>query len=335
MKTRTYAAAGVDIDASERATAALVAQLGSAARREGDGAPITLANGFAGLVRLGDGALAVATDGVGTKLLLAEQLDSLHTVGIDCVAMNVNDLLCVGAEPLSFVDYIALDVPDEALMARLGEGLAEGCRQAHCTLSGGETAIVPELVHGFDIAGTAVGYAAPGRLLDGTRVAVGDALVGLASSGPHSNGYTLLRRICADAGADLAAPLGDTTLGAALVAPTRIYVRAFAALREAVTVHGAAHLTGGGLDNIARMAPGLRYLIDAPLTVPPVFDWLQQHGDIAPAEMYRTFNMGMGFIVAVAAEDAHRAVAALRAAGERAAVVGRVTAGEGVAHAAL
>lgn len=333
MKIHTYAEAGVDIDASERATAALVAQLGDSVRREGDGAPITLANGFAGLVRLGEGALAVATDGVGTKLLLAEQLDSLHTVGIDCVAMNVNDLLCVGAEPLSFVDYIALDAPDKALMARLGVGLAEGCRQANCTLSGGETAIVPELVHGLDIAGTAVGYAAPGRLLDGSRVAVGGALVGLASSGPHSNGYTLLRRICADA--DLAAPLGDTTLGAALVEPTRIYVRAFAALREAVEVHGAAHLTGGGLDNIARMAPGLRYVIDAPLEVPPVFDWLQRHGDIAPAEMYRTFNMGMGFVVALAADEADRAVAALRAAGERAAVVGRVTAGEGVAHAAL
>ena len=320
----TYADAGVDIDASNRATAALVAQLRGPAR-EGDGAPITLENGFAGLVQLGDGALAICTDGVGTKLLLARELGGLDTVGIDCVAMNVNDLICVGAEPLSFVDYVALEEPDAELMAQLGTGLAEGCRQANCTLSGGETAVVPELVHGFDLAGTAVGWVARGDIIDGSRVGDGDALIGLASSGPHSNGYTLIRRLFD----------GDPALGAQLVAPTRIYVRSVLALLGVVEVHALAHVTGGGLENLPRMNPGFRYVVDKPLPVPEAFDWLQRKGKIAPAEMYHTFNMGLGMAVAVAGGDSERALEVLKQAGETAQVIGCVTAGEGVAHAAL
>ncbi|MAH17875.1 MAG: phosphoribosylformylglycinamidine cyclo-ligase [Euryarchaeota archaeon] len=321
---RTYAEAGVDIDASDRATAALVAQLGSATR-EGDGAPVKLENGFAGLVQLGNGALAVCTDGVGTKLMLARELGSLDTVGIDCVAMNVNDLICVGAEPLSFVDYVALEEPDAELMAQLGAGLAEGCRQANCTLSGGETAVVPELVRGFDLAGTAVGWVSHETIIDGSRVAVGDALIGLASSGPHSNGYTLIRRLFD----------GDPEIGAQLVAPTRIYVRSVLALLAAVEVHALAHITGGGLDNLSRMNPGFHYVVDNPLPVPPAFDWLQRKGDIASAEMYRTFNMGLGMVVAVATEDVDRALELLAREGETAQLIGHVAAGEGVAHAAL
>ena len=320
----TYAEAGVDIDASNRATAALVAQLKGPAR-EGDGAPITLENGFAGLVQLGDGALAICTDGVGTKLLLARELGGLDTVGIDCVAMNVNDLICVGAEPLSFVNYVALEEPDAELMAQLGAGLAEGCRQANCTLSGGETAGVPELVHGFDLAGTAGGWVARGDIIDGSRVADGDALIGLASSGPHSNGYTLIRRLFD----------GDPALGAQLVAPTRIYVQSVLALLGAVEVHALAHVTGGGLENLPRMNPGFRYVIDNPLPVPEAFDWLQRKGKITPAEMYRTFNMGLGMAVAVAGGDGDRALEVLKQVGETVQVIGCVTAGEGVAHAAL
>lgn len=321
---RTYAEAGVDIDASDRATAALVAQL-KAPAREGDGAPVKLENGFAGLVRLGDGALAICTDGVGTKLLLARELGSLDTVGIDCVAMNVNDLICVGAEPLSFVDYVALEEPDAELMAQLGAGLAEGCRQANCTLSGGETAVVPELVRGFDLAGTAVGWVSHEAIIDGSRVAVGDALIGLASSGPHSNGYTLIRRLFD----------GDSEVGAQLVAPTRIYVRPVLALLSALEVHALAHVTGGGLDNLSRMNPGFRYVVDNPLPVPKAFDWLQRRGDITPAEMYRTFNMGLGMVVAVAPGDSERALELLAREGETAQLIGHVAVGEGVAHAAL
>ena len=304
----TYSEAGVDIDASEKATEALIAQI-KGVNRKGDGEAIKLDNGFAGLVKLGDGALAMCTDGVGSKLLLAEQMDSIHTVGIDCVAMNTNDLICVGAEPLSFVDYVALDKPDEELMAKIGMGLAEGCKQSNCTLSGGETAILPELVHGFDIAGTSVGYVKQDKIIDGTKISEGDVLIGLKSSGPHSNGYTLIRKLFD----------GDKELGKKLVEPTRIYVKEVMALINQVDVHGIAHITGGGLDNISRINDSFQYVIDNPLPVPSVFNWLQEKGSVEDKEMYRTFNMGMGMLIIVNKDDGEKSVSIL---GEHAQIVG-------------
>ena len=317
----TYSEAGVDIDASERATEALIAQI-KGVNRKGDGEAIGLDNGFAGLVKLGDGALAMCTDGVGSKLLLAEEMDSIHTVGIDCVAMNTNDLICVGAEPLSFVDYVALDKPDEELMAKIGKGLAEGCRQSNCTLSGGETAILPELVHGFDIAGTSVGYVKQDKIIDGAKITEGDVLIGLKSSGPHSNGYTLIRKLFN----------GDKEIGKQLVEPTRIYVKEVMNLIKQVDVHGIAHITGGGLDNISRINDNFQYVIDNPLPVPSVFDWLQERGDVEDGEMYRTFNMGMGMIIIVDEKDADKSVSLL---GEYAQIVGSVNSGTGVKHSAF
>ena len=317
----TYSEAGVDIDASEKATEALIAQI-KGVNRKGDGEAIKLDNGFAGLVKLGDGALAMCTDGVGSKLLLAEEMDSIHTVGIDCVAMNTNDLICVGAEPLSFVDYVALDKPDEELMAKIGKGLAEGCKQSNCTLSGGETAILPELVHGFDIAGTSVGYVKQDEIIDGTRISDGDTLIGLKSSGPHSNGYTLIRKLFD----------GDKELGKKLVEPTRIYVKEIMALIKQVEVHGIAHITGGGLDNISRINNNFQYVIDNPLPVPSVFDWLQEKGNIEDKEMYRTFNMGMGMVIIVNKDDVEKSVSIL---GEHAQVIGSVRNGQGISHSAL
>tara|TARA_B100001564_G_scaffold99511_1_gene81716 strand:+ start:3437 stop:4399 length:963 start_codon:yes stop_codon:yes gene_type:complete len=317
----TYSEAGVDIDASERATEALIAQI-KGVNRKGDGEAIRLDNGFAGLVKLGDGALAMCTDGVGSKLLLAEEMDSIHTVGIDCVAMNTNDLICVGAEPLSFVDYVALDKPDEELMAKIGMGLAEGCKQSNCTLSGGETAILPELVHGFDIAGTSVGYVKQNKIIDGTKIAEGNTLIGLESSGPHSNGYTLIRKLFD----------GDKELGKKLVEPTRIYVKEVMELINQVNVNGIAHITGGGLDNISRINDNFQYVIDNPLPVPSVFDWLQEKGNIETKEMYRTFNMGMGMIIIVNKADAEKSVSIL---GKHAQVIGSVENGKGVNHSAF
>jgi len=317
----TYSEAGVDIDASEKATEALIAQIKNIGRK-GDGEAIKLENGFAGLVKLGDGALAICTDGVGSKILLAEELDSIHTVGIDCVAMNVNDLICVGAEPLSFVDYVALDKPDEELMAKIGMGLAEGCRQSNCTLSGGETAILPELVHGFDIAGTSVGHVKQADIIDGTKISEGDVLIGLKSSGPHSNGYTLIRKLFD----------GDKEIGKQLVEPTRIYVKEVMNLIKQVDVHGIAHITGGGLDNISRINGNYRYVIDNPLPVLPVFDWLQEKGNIEDKEMYRTFNMGMGMMVIVGEKDAEKALSIL---GDNAQIIGSVKNGKGVEHSSL
>ena len=315
----TYSEAGVDIDASEKATEALIAQIKNVGRK-GDGEAIKLDNGFAGLVKLGDGALAMCTDGVGSKLLLAEEMDSIHTVGIDCVAMNTNDLICVGAEPLSFVDYVALDKPDEELMAKIGKGLAEGCKQSNCTLSGGETAILPELVHGFDIAGTSVGYVKQDEIIDGTKISEGDVLIGLKSSGPHSNGYTLIRKLFD----------GDKELGKKLVEPTRIYVKEVMDLIKQVDVHGIAHITGGGLDNISRINDNFQYVIDNPLPVPSIFDWLQEKGNIDDKEMYRTFNMGMGMVIVVNKDDAEKSVSIL---GEHAQVIGSVRSGKSVIHA--
>jgi len=314
----TYSEAGVDIDASEKATEALIAQI-KGVNRKGDGEAIKLDNGFAGLVKLGDGALAMCTDGVGSKLLLAEEMDSIHTVGIDCVAMNTNDLICVGAEPLSFVDYVALDKPDEELMAKLGKGLAEGCKQSNCTLSGGETAILPELVHGFDIAGTSVGYVKQDEIIDGTKIAEGDVLIGLKSSGPHSNGYTLIRKLFN----------GDKEIGKQLVEPTRIYVKEVMNLIKQVEVHGIAHITGGGLDNISRINNEFQYVIDKPLPVPPVFNWLQKRGEIETKEMYRTFNMGMGMIIIVDKNDTEKSLSLL---GKYAQIIGSVKNGTGVIH---
>ena len=317
----TYSEAGVDIDASERATEALIAQI-KGVNRKGDGEAIRLDNGFAGLVKLGDGALAMCTDGVGSKLLLAEEMNSIHTVGIDCVAMNTNDLICVGAEPLSFVDYVALDKPDEKLMAKIGMGLAEGCKQSNCTLSGGETAILPELVHGFDIAGTSVGYVKQDKIIDGTKIVEGNVLIGLKSSGPHSNGYTLIRKLFD----------GDKELGKKLVEPTRIYVKEVMELINQVNVNGIAHITGGGLDNISRINDNFQYVIDNPLPVPSVFDWLQEKGNIETKEMYRTFNMGMGMIIIVNKADAEKSVSIL---GKHAQVIGSVENGKGVTHSAF
>jgi len=317
----TYSEAGVDIDASEKATEALIAQIKNVGRK-GVGEAIKLDNGFAGLVKLGVGALAMCTDGVGSKLLLAEEMDSIHTVGIDCVAMNTNDLICVGAEPLSFVDYVALDKPDEELMAKIGKGLAEGCKQSNCTLSGGETAILPELVHGFDIAGTSVGYVKQDEIIDGTKISEGDVLIGLKSSGPHSNGYTLIRKLFN----------GDKELGKKLVEPTRIYVKEVMDLIKQVDVHGIAHITGGGLDNISRINDNFQYIIDTPLPVPSVFDWLQEKGNVEDKEMYRTFNMGMGMLIIVDKDDAEKSVSIL---GEHAKVIGSVGSGKGVSHNAV
>ncbi|OIR16635.1 MAG: phosphoribosylformylglycinamidine cyclo-ligase [Marine Group III euryarchaeote CG-Bathy1] len=318
---KTYAEAGVDIDASDEATASLIAKI-KGTNRKGNGEPIELVNGFAGLVKLDDKALAVCTDGVGTKILLAEEMDSLHTVGIDCVAMNVNDLICVGAEPISFVDYVALNEPDNEIMGKLGEGLAEGCRQANCTLSGGETAVVPELVHGFDIAGTAVGVVSKEDLIDGSKIAEGDVLIGIKSSGPHSNGYTLIRKIYN----------GNKEIGKKLVEPTRIYVKEIMKLLSEIEVSGIAHITGGGLDNIPRMNNKFRYIIDEPLPVQDVFEWLQKTGDIETKEMYRTFNMGMGMIISMKEENVNRA---LKILGEDAQIIGRIENGTGVEHSAI
>ena len=333
----TYAGAGVDIDAGN----ALVERIKPAAestRRPGVMAGL---GGFGALFDLkaagySDPILVAATDGVGTKLRVAIECGEFGGVGIDLVAMCVNDLVCQGAEPLFFLDYYATGRLDVENAARLVEGIAEGCRQAGAALVGGETAEMPGMYSGddFDLAGFAIGAMERGGALP-RDVAEGDVLLGIASDGAHSNGYSLVRRVVEASGLDwdAPAPFGDGSVGAELLTPTRVYVRsALAALRTG-GLHGLAHVTGGGLtENVPRRLPeGLGAEIDLDAwELPPVFGWLRAQGGVTDAEMLKTFNCGIGMVVAVAAARIDEVEGVLVAAGERVARIGRVAAGSGV-----
>ena len=313
----TYADAGVDIDASEAATAALIGAVGADTEAEGSGSE------YAGLLDIGDRYLALATDGVGTKLLVAAALGDYSTVGIDCIAMNVNDLVAAGVRPVAFVDYLAVDEPDERFAEQVGEGLARGADRADMELVGGETAVMPEVVRGLDLAGTCAGLAAKDGVFDG-RAEPGDALVGWRSSGIHSNGLTLAREaVTRDQAYDDPCPFGDyETLGDALLEPTAIYTDLLDPMRSH-GVRGAAHVTGGGWTNLERLGDH-RYVIDDAFAPQPVFEFVQAEGNVSDEEMYRTFNMGTGFVAAV---DTDRADALADATDGR--VIGRVEASEG------
>ena len=335
----SYADAGVDIAAGN----ALVEAIGPAAAATRRPGVADALGGFGALFDLkaagfADPVLVAATDGVGTKLKLAIETGQLDTVGIDLVAMCVNDLVCQGAEPLFLLDYFATGRLDVAAAARVIGGIAEGCREAGCALIGGETAEMPGMYAGadFDLAGFAVGAMERGAGLPGA-VAEGDLLLGLASSGVHSNGYSLLRRIVARAGLgwEDACPFADGSLGAALLTPTRIYVRAALAALGAGGLHGLAHVTGGGLtENLPRVLPdGLGARIDLNAwTLPPVFAWLAEAGALAPSELLRTFNAGIGMVAVVAPARADALAGLLAAAGQEVSVIGRVVAGSGVAY---
>ena len=317
----------MDIPRTQAAIKALTTTL-TYQRPPGPGSRVGGGDFFTGLVEFGDHYLGLCTDGVGTKLLLAQALKKFDTVGLDCMAMNVNDMICAGAEPLAFVDYLALATADPDELAALGRGLNEAARQANVTIVGGESAIIPELVKENDLAGTALGVVHRDHLIDGSRIEPGDALIGLASSGPHSNGYTLIRKIVELAGTDLAEPFGDvgSTLGLTLLEPTRIYVRPIMALLKALPgkVHGLANITGGGWRNLARLNRQVTFAVSDPLPVPPIFAWLQEHGQVEAREMYGTFNMGLGFGVVTAPEAANQAVEILTQAGEQARIIGTV-----------
>jgi len=331
-RSESYAAAGVDITAGYRAVELMKKHIA----RTMTGASAAI-GGFGGLFSLDltgcrEPVLVAGTDGVGTKLKLAFLLDKHDTVGIDCVAMSVNDVICCGAKPLFFLDYIACgkNVPEK--IAAIVAGVCEGCVQAGCELIGGETAEMPGFYPAdeYDLAGFAVGLVDRAKVIDKTAVSEGDALIALPSSGVHSNGFSLVRKVFDVEHADLGAPvaaLGGASLGETLLAPTRIYVKPMLALFDAVRVKGVAHITGGGFyENIPRALPeGLGAAIDkASLRIPPIFRLIQERGDISERDMFNTFNMGVGLCVTVAAEDADRAVAVLREQGEDAYVMGRV-----------
>ncbi len=330
----TYAAAGVSI-AAGNALVKRIAPLARATARPGADAELGGFGGFFDPRAAGykDPLLVAANDGVGTKLKLAIDTDSHDGVGIDLVAMCVNDLIVQGAEPLFFLDYFASGKLDLDVATRVVAGIAEGCRLAGCALIGGETAEMPGMYApgDYDLAGFAVGAVERGEQLTGAAVAPGHALVGLASSGVHSNGFSLVRRILTNRGHDLAAPApfdADRSLGAALMTPTRIYVRSLLPLVRAGRIAAMAHITGGGyLENIPRVLPeGYRAIVDVG-ALPPLFEWLRSEGGIAPDEMARTFNCGTGMVLAVAATEVAEVINALGEAGESAVVLGEIVAG--------
>jgi len=335
----TYAKAGVDIDAGN----ALVERIKPAAKRTARPGSMSGLGGFGALFDLkaagySDPVLVAATDGVGTKLRIAIDTGHVDTIGIDLVAMCVNDLVCQGAEPLFFLDYFATGKLDVDQATRIIEGIADGCAASGCALTGGETAEMPGMYHkgDFDLAGFAVGAMERGHELP-RDVAEGDVLLGLASDGVHSNGYSLVRKIVEGTGLgwDDACPFGEGSLGEALLAPTRLYVKPALAAVRAGGVHALAHITGGGLtENLPRVLPeglGARIDLDA-WTLPPVFGWLAQNAGLEQGEMLKTFNCGIGMIVVAAPDRAEALAAMLTEAGESVSVIGQVTAGEGVRY---
>ncbi|MFA5539553.1 MAG: phosphoribosylformylglycinamidine cyclo-ligase [Gemmobacter sp.] len=333
----TYADAGVDIDAGNE----LVERIKPAARATRRPGSMAGLGGFGALFDLkaagyADPILVAATDGVGTKLRIAIDTGEFDTIGIDLVAMCVNDLVCQGAEPLFFLDYFATGRLDVDRAARIVTGIAEGCRRSGCALIGGETAEMPGMYHGddFDLAGFAVGAMERGTGLP-AGVAEGDVLLGLASDGVHSNGYSLVRKVVEHSGLawDAPAPFADLPLGRALLAPTRLYVKSALAALRAGGVHALAHITGGGLtENLPRVLPeGLGAEVDlAAWELPPVFRWLAETAGVAEPELLKTFNSGIGMIAVVAADRAGELAALLEAEGETVVPIGRVTEGQGV-----
>jgi len=332
----TYRDAGVDIDAGD----ALVDRIGPAAARTRRPEVLTGLGGFGALFqvpldRYKEPVLVSGTDGVGTKLRLAIELKRHDGVGQDLVAMCVNDVITLGAEPLFFLDYYASGHLDVDVAATVVEGIARGCELAGCALIGGETAELPGMYHGddYDLAGFTVGMVERARIVDGRSVAAGDALVGIASSGAHSNGYSLLRKVIEVSGASMDMSLDGRPLADLAMEPTRIYVKAVRAALDAVTVKAMAHITGGGLPgNLPRVLPeGLGAEVDrSSWELPALFRWLQEAGGIEDSELFRTFNCGVGYVLVVAAADADACIAALTASGEHAWRMGSIVEGAGV-----
>jgi phosphoribosylformylglycinamidine cyclo-ligase len=328
----SYRDAGVDIDAGNR----LVERIKPIARRTSRPGVLGGLGGFGALFELPPGryrepVLVSGTDGVGTKLRLAIELGRHDTIGIDLVAMCVNDLVVQGAEPLFFLDYYATGRLDVDVAAAVVEGIGKGCELAGAALVGGETAEMPGMYADgdYDLAGFCVGAVEKSEIIDGSRVRAGDVLIGLASSGPHSNGYSLIRRILERSGAALSSECGGSTLGDLLLAPTRIYVKSVLEVKQHVDLCAVAHITGGGLlENLPRVLPAeTKAIIDsASWPLPEIFAWLQAEGKVEANEMYRTFNCGIGMVLLVPPADATRALEILAAAGETAHIIGEVQA---------
>lgn len=313
LKKITYADSGVDINLEEQAIKELVSSISY--KRKGIGKP--LGGHYAGLIEFGKYALVLCTDGVGSKVLIASQVKKLDTIGIDCIAMNVNDAICVGAEPLAFVDYLAIDYPDKTITKEIGKGLAKGAKIANMSIIGGETASLPKIINGFDLAGTTLAYVEKNRIITGEKITPGDSIIGIQSSGIHSNGYSLVRNVLSQSSYSYTDFFPENlykgqTIGEILLTPTAIYVKEILEILKNVEVHGLAHITGGGLKNFNRLKNTVQYVIDTPLPPPDIFSFLQNLGEIEDKEMYQTFNMGMGFALIVSKSEKNKVLSLLK-----------------------
>jgi len=334
----SYRDAGVDIDAGDR----LVENIKPYAKRTMRPEVLSGIGGFGGLVEISkkykEPVLVSGTDGVGTKLKLAFELNRHDTVGIDLVAMSVNDILVQGAEPLFFLDYFACGKLDVEAATEVIKGIAKGCEDSGCALIGGETAEMPGMypVGEYDLAGFAVGVVEKSKIITGSDIKAGDVVLGLASNGAHSNGYSLVRKIIERSHPDLNAKFdGERTLADCIMAPTRLYVKPMLALMQTLTVKGMAHITGGGItENVPRVLPAnvVADIDSKSWQMPKLFDWLREGGNVAAQEMYRTFNCGIGMVVVVSKADAARAISQLQASGESVWQIGQIRARQGDEH---
>jgi phosphoribosylformylglycinamidine cyclo-ligase len=300
----SYKEAGVDIDLEADGVKTLINMLSY--KRTGEHGMLGGVGHFAGLIDFGDKVLSMCTDGVGTKMRVADDLQDWSTVGIDCMAMNVNDMYVMNIEPIAFVDYIATEGINKEQMVQIGVGLNEGARLANLNIVGGETATLKGMVNGLDLAGTCLGVQKRDAVVTGEKVAVGDVIVGVPSTGVHSNGYTLARKVAEENGGYATVLPSGRTVGEALLTPTRIYSEVLDVCRQ-VEVHGMCHVTGGGLLNFLRISD-LGFSIEDPLEVPEILQWIAEKGQLSENELYRTFNMGMGFAFIVAPENAEKLI---------------------------
>jgi phosphoribosylformylglycinamidine cyclo-ligase len=328
----TYAESGVDILKEEKAIKGILSSIKT--QRKGFGEP--LGGHYAGMIDFGEYALVLCTDGVGSKVKIASELKKWDTMGIDCIAMNVNDAICVGAEPLAFVDYLAIDDPKPEITKEIGKGLEKGAVSSNISIIGGETASLPEIIKGFDLAGTCLAYVKKDEIITGEKIKPGDVIIGLSSSGLHSNGYTLARKVIQLSNLFYTDKFPDNiypskTIGEILLTPTQIYVKETVELLKNIKVHGIAHITGGGLRNLNRLNKNVKFVITDSLEPQPIFKFLQKSGNIADKEMYQTFNMGMGLAIIVPEKDVQKSINILKKHSKsKVKIVGKIENGKGV-----
>ncbi len=309
----TYSDSGVDILKEEKAIKEIISNIKP--HRKGIGKP--LGGHYAGMINFGENVLVLCTDGVGSKVKIASKMKKWDTIGIDCIAMNVNDAICVGAEPLAFVDYLAIDDPKPEITKEIGKGLEEGAKQSNISIIGGETASLPEIINGFDLAGTCLAYVKKDEIVTGDKIVPGDIIIGLSSSGIHSNGYSLVRKVIEDAGLSYKDKFPENyypnkRIGEILLTPTKIYVKEIIKLLRNIKVKGLAHITGSGLRNLPRLNKNVKFVINSPLKPQPIFDFLKKYGNIDDKEMYQTFNMGMGLAIIVSKKNVKKAIDILK-----------------------